>query len=62
MNIRDTNLAGFANRFDEYTELRLQQNTNVRIALLNGDVATNTHSVDSGVSSRVFKEGVWGFA
>lgn len=62
MTIRDTNLAGFANRFDEYTELRLQQNTNVRIALLNGDVATNTRSVNSGVSTRVFKEGVWGFS
>ncbi len=62
MTIRDTNLAGFSNRFDEYTELRLQQNTNVRIALLNGDVATNTKSVNSGVSTRVFKEGVWGFS
>jgi TldD protein len=60
--IKDTNLAAFANRFSEYTELRLQQNTNRRIGLLNGDVVGNTRSVDSGVSARVFKGGVWGFA
>ena len=34
MTIRETNLEGYVNRFDEYTELRLQQNTNVRIAQL----------------------------
>ncbi len=60
--IRDTNLEAYANRFSEYTELRLQQNTNTRIALLNGDVVSNTRGVDSGVSARVFKDGVWGFA
>ncbi|TDJ25067.1 MAG: TldD/PmbA family protein [Gammaproteobacteria bacterium] len=60
--IKDTNLAAFANRFSEYTELRLQQNTNTRITLLNGDVVGNTRSVDSGVSARVFKDGIWGFA
>ena len=60
--IKDTNLAAFANRFSEYTELRVQQNTNTRIGLLNGDVVSNTRSVDSGVSARVFKDGIWGFA
>ncbi|MFU8813813.1 MAG: TldD/PmbA family protein [Pseudomonadales bacterium] len=62
MSIREANLAAYANRFSEYTELRLQQNTNVRVALLNGDVVTNLKSVDGGVSARVFKNGVWGFA
>jgi TldD protein len=60
--IKDTNLEAFANRFSEYTEVRLQQNTNTRIGLLNGDVVGNTRSVDSGISARVFKDGVWGFA
>jgi TldD protein len=60
--IKDVNLAAYANRFSEYTELRAQRNTNARIGLLNGDVTTNTRSVDSGVSARVFKDGVWGFA
>ena len=62
MSIRDTNLEAYANQFGSYTELRLQQNANTRIALLNGDVVGNTKSVDSGVSARVFKDGVWGFA
>jgi TldD protein len=62
MGIRQANLAAYANRFSEYTELRLQQNTNVRLTLLNGDVVGNHRSVDSGVSARVFKDGVWGFA
>jgi len=60
--IKDTNLSAYANRFSEYTELRLQQNTNTRIGLLNGDVVSNTRGVDSGVSARVFRDGVWGFA
>ena len=60
--IKDTNLAAYANRFGAYTELRLQQNTNTRIGLLNGDVTTNARSVDSGVSARVFQDGIWGFA
>jgi TldD protein len=62
MVIRDANLAAYANHFSEHTELRLQQNTNVRLTLLNGDVVSNLKSVDSGVSARVFKSGVWGFA
>lgn len=62
MSIRAENLAAYANRFSEYTELRLQRNVNSRIALLNGDVVANTRSVDGGVSARVFKDGVWGFA
>jgi len=62
VSIRETNLAAYANRFGEYTELRAQRNTNQRIVLLNGSVVTNTKSVESGVSARVFKDGVWGFA
>jgi len=62
MTIHEENLAAYANRFSDYTELRLQRNVNSRIALLNGDVVTNTRSVDGGISARVFKDGVWGFA
>jgi TldD protein len=62
MSIQNVNLAAYANRFSEYTELRLQRNVNRRIMLLNGDVVTNTRSEDGGVSARVFKDGVWGFA
>ncbi|NJN51239.1 MAG: TldD/PmbA family protein [Gammaproteobacteria bacterium] len=62
MSLRDHNLSAYSNRFDAYTELRLQRNANLRISLLNGDVVANAKSADSGVSARVFREGVWGFA
>lgn len=62
MGIKEVNLAAYANRFSQYTELRLQQNTNQRITLLNGDVVENSSSTDSGVSARVYKEGIWGFS
>ncbi len=62
MSLRDQNLAAYHNRFDSYTELRLQKNSNLRISVLNGDVVSNAKSADSGVSARVFRGGVWGFA
>ncbi len=62
MSLRAEKLAAYANRFSGYTELRLQRNVNSRVALLNGDVVTNSRSVDGGVSARVFEGGVWGFA
>lgn len=62
MSLRKTNLEAYANRFSEYTELRLQQNTNLRITLMNGDVVGNSKSIDNGVSARVYTEGMWGFA
>ena len=38
MSIRETNLAVYGNRFNAYTELRLQRNRSTQISLLNGDV------------------------
>jgi len=48
--------------FSEYTELRVQENRTCRVGLLNGDVQGNGSSVKGGVSARVHKDGVWGFA
>ena len=62
MSLRELNPAQYSNRFDGYTELRMQQNTSANITLLNGDLTGNSRSAQSGVSSRVFKDGVWGFA
>jgi TldD protein len=62
MSIREVNLSVYGNRFSAYTELRLQRNASTQIALLNGDVVANTKTSDGGVSARVFKDGVWGFA
>src|SRR5262245_4684141 len=62
MSIRETNLSVYSNRFNAYTELRLQRNRSMQISLLNGDVVANSQTSDGGVSARVFKDGVWGFA
>ena len=52
----------YSGHFSEYTELRLQENRNNRISMVNGDVMGNSVSSSSGVSSRVYKEGNWGFS
>ena len=46
----------------DYTELRVQENRQIMIVLLNGDVVRNDSSSSSGVSSRTFKDGNWGFS
>jgi TldD protein len=48
--------------FSGYTELRMQQNTSYGIGFINGNLMGNRFSVTSGVSARVYKNGVWGFA
>jgi TldD protein len=55
-------LAGYRNLFSDYTELRVQENRSASIALVNGDVMSNDRSAASGVSARVYRNGVWGFA
>ena len=45
-----------------YSELRVQENRSINITLLNGDVVSNDCSSKSGVSSRTFKNGNWGFS
>lgn len=48
--------------FTEHTELRIQENRSVSVAVLNGDVVVNTGDTSSGVSARAYKNGVWGFS
>jgi TldD protein len=45
-----------------HTELRAQENRDRRIVLLSGNLTTNTRSETSGVSARVYKNGVYGFS
>ena len=47
---------------DVHTELRGQKNRNRRVILLSGDVMANVRSDVSGVSARVYRNGVWGFS
>jgi len=55
-------LKKYAEFFTEYTELRVQENRNFRISLVNGDIMGNNKTAISGVSARVYKDGSWGFA
>jgi len=45
-----------------HTELRAQVNTSRRVTLLGGNLTANLRSEQSGVSARVYKGGVYGFA
>lgn len=45
-----------------YTELRSQVNTNYSVALISGNLVGNSRVVSDGVSARVYKNGVYGFA
>ena len=56
------NLARYAGKFPEYTELRVQENSDVLVSLLNGNVTSNKRETQSGISARSYKDGVWGFA
>jgi TldD protein len=56
------NLNQFKDNFSSYTELRVQENRNNRVNMINGDVTGNVAATTSGVSARVFKDGNWGFS
>ncbi len=60
MIIKD--LKKFEEYFTEYTELRMQENRNIRLTMVNGDMMGNSRSSNSGASARVYKDGSWGFA
>ncbi len=47
---------------DVHTELRAQINRKRRINLLQGNLTTNVRTEESGVSARVYKNGVYGFS
>lgn len=56
------NLKPHSQLFSEYTELRVQENRNTRLTMVNGDLVNNVSTAIGGVSARVFKNGRWGFA
>ncbi len=55
-------LKKFLNELTQYTELRVQENRNLSMTFLNGDMVTNSKSSNNGVGARVYKNGAWGFA
>ena len=56
------NLKKYSRLFREYTELRLQDNREMVIGIVNGNIVNNITRSHSGISARVYKNGVWGFA
>jgi TldD protein len=48
--------------FSEYTELRIQENRDIGIAMVKGNIVKNAKATISGISARVYKNGVWGFS
>ncbi len=55
-------LTGLVRDLNGYVELRLQENRNSGIMLLNGDLVANNKQTKSGISARSFYQGCWGFA
>ncbi|MGE5676954.1 MAG: TldD/PmbA family protein [Pseudomonadota bacterium] len=56
------NLSSYRDLISHYTELRVQENTNLQIAFVKGNLVRNVKNAGSGVSARVCKNGSWGFA
>lgn len=55
-------VSSYQRYFEEYTEFRMQENSHAGIAMLKGNLVSNSRSSASGVSARVFKSGAWGFS
>lgn len=53
---------GYASLLPDYTELRIQENRSLAVAVVNGDVMGNTKHTKGGVSARSYRGGHWGFA
>lgn len=55
-------LSASKSEFRNHTELRAQVNSTQRVTLLAGNMASNAQSTTGGVSARVYRGGLWGFA
>lgn len=55
-------LKEYAGLLGGYSELRLQENRNTIVGLVNGNLVTNESKAAGGASARVFRGGAWGFA
>ena len=49
-------------RMKGYTELRVQENTSKSVVFIGGNMVRNQSAVSCGVSARVYRNGVYGFA
>jgi len=62
LNMIERDLNRYADKLRGYTELRLQENRNLNINLLNGTLMANAKTSLLGTSVRVYDKGGWGFA
>ncbi len=60
--MKTVDLGSYTELFSEYTELRIQENRSLNVAIVNGNVMGNNRSTASGISARTFSKGLWGFA
>ncbi len=58
----ERDLSRFSSLFEEYTELRVQENAEIGVSFVKGNLVSNARASSSGVSARVYRAGCWGFA
>ncbi|MCR4421208.1 MAG: TldD/PmbA family protein [Exilispira sp.] len=55
-------LSEIVKKSKQYCELRVQENQDTRISLLNGDIINNSFTKVKGISARSYCNGKWGFS
>lgn len=55
-------LSSYLSLLSHYTELRVQENRNLEISFVKGNLVKNVKNAGSGISARVCRNGSWGFA
>ncbi|ERM92956.1 peptidase [Caldanaerobacter subterraneus subsp. yonseiensis KB-1] len=60
--MKTIDLCQYKELFSVYTELRVQNNSELNITFVNGNIVKNSQSSTSGVSARAYLNGAWGFA
>lgn len=55
-------ISSYSSIISHYTELKVQENRNLQIIFVKGNLIKNVKNAGSGVSARVCRNGSWGFA
>mgnify|MGYP001552720017 CR=1 FL=1 len=59
--MKKIDLNPYLDSINEYAEIRVQENKDEKISIVNGNIMKNTSVLKSGVSARVYKKSKWGF-
>ncbi len=60
--MKQTDISRYSDLFKGYTELRIQENRDSVVSMVEGTVMGNGRSSVGGVSARCYRSGSWGFA